>query len=227
MSAGVKVVFFDAGGTLIHTAKPVGYYYALMAKHYGVDANGEALQAGFKQAWAKMKPRDPMDGARVMDDRAWWAELVKASWLAAGSPLAADFPFEPYFEEVYQLFAREEVWRIFPDAAFALEKLREKGVRCGVLSNWDRRLRLILRGLELEYFFERVIISSEIGVEKPHPGIFRHAEKTFGIQPAEALLLGDDEIFDGWGARSAGWQVELIERPDNDLTNSLVRLNII
>jgi putative hydrolase of the HAD superfamily len=227
MSSGVKAVFFDAGGTLIHTARPVGHYYALMAKHYGVDVNAEALQAGFKQAWAKMKPRDPMAGARVMDDRVWWAELVRESWLAAGSPLADDFPFEHYFEEVYQLFARNEVWRIFPDALLALEKLREKGVRCGILSNWDRRLRLILQGLELKHFFEHIIISSEIGVEKPHPDIFKHAEKTFGISPSEALLLGDDEEFDGQGGRAAGWQVELIHRPLNDLVDSLAKLKII
>lgn len=227
MANGIKVVFFDAGGTLIHTARPVGYYYALVARHYGVDANDEALQAGFKRAWIKMKPRDPVAGARVMDDRAWWAELVRESWTEAGAPLAEDFPFGHYFEEVYQLFARNEVWRIFPDALLALEKLREKGVRCGVLSNWDRRLRLILQGLELEHFFEHIIISSEIGVEKPHPEIFKTAEKTFAISPAEALLLGDDEEFDARGGRAAGWQVELIHRPLNDLADSLAKLGII
>ncbi len=225
MANPIRVVFFDAGGTLIRTAAPVGHYYALVASHYGLHADEEALQKGFKRAWLEMKPRDPVQGARVMDDQAWWKGLVRRSWQGQGMP--ADFPFEDYFQEVYALFARPELWRIYPDALLALDMLHVKGLRCGVLSNWDRRLRAILEGLDLSRHFEHLVISSEVGVEKPHPLIFQRAQELFGIQASEALLLGDDDLFDGEGGRRAGWRLGLLQRPETDLMDVLENCDIM
>ena len=221
----IRVIFFDAGGTLIHAARKIGYYYAMVALHYGFKADEDILQEGFKRAWEEMKPRDPVQGARVMDDMGWWREMVVQSWRAVALPV--DFPFDDYFAEVYELFARPDIWRVYPDAHQALERLREKGMRCGVLSNWDRRLRPLMEAMELSPYFEHMVISSEVGVEKPHPLIFRKAEELYGIRPDQALLLGDQDLFDGQGARRAGWKVGLVSRPGTDLLDALDSFRII
>jgi len=220
----IRTVFFDAGGTLIHTAEPVGHYYGLVAGHYGLKADAGVLQQGFRAAWQELKPRDPVQGARIMDDKNWWKELVRRSWSVPGLP--EDFPFEPYFEEVYELFAQPQVWRVYPDALLALDGLQAAGVACGILSNWDRRLRRILDGLELSRYFSYWVISAEVGVEKPHRDIFKKAEELAGGRGGELLLLGDDERFDGEGGRGAGWRVEIVQRPGRDLLDALAPYKI-
>ena len=62
----------------------------------------------------------------------------------------------------------------------------------------------------------RVIISSEVGIDKPDPAIFRIALAALDAQPAEAVHVGDDPKRD-WGAGAAGVQVFELRRPDNSL----------
>jgi putative hydrolase of the HAD superfamily len=217
-----KVIFFDVGGTLIRPAQKVGFYYVQMASHYGVRAEAGLLHEGFKRAWEKMKPRDPVEGARVQDDKAWWKSLVRLAWVDVNLP--DTFPFDDYFEELYQCFERPEVWRIYPEVEGCLLQLKEKGYRLGILSNWDRRLRTILSGLELSPYFEEMIISSEVGVEKPHRKIFDLALERFQIEASQALLIGDEVEFDAMGAQAVGWQYALVDRPEIDLTAALDKL---
>jgi len=216
------VVFFDAGGTLIHPVRPVGVIYAEEAVHFGVVADAGKLQEGFLRTWKAMKPRDPVDGARVTDDQNWWREVVRESW--RGQDLPGDF--EGYFEKVYHAFAQPDHWEPYPEVEEVLFALKERGLRCAVLSNWDRRLRSILAGFPWSGHFEDLIISSEIGVEKPHPRIFRDAEKRLGVTPEQALLWGDEARYDGEGARAAGWQVGLLDRPKNNLGDLLAGLTV-
>lgn len=222
MAQQVKVVFMDAGGTLLRPARPVGEIYVEVAAHYGVRGDAARVHEGFVEAWAALKPRDPVNGARVMDDRGWWKEMVRRAW--AGTPLPEAFPFEAYFEEVYAVFERPELWRVYPEVPGVLEGLRRAGLRCAVLSNWDRRLRGLLDALELGEWFEEVLISSEIGAEKPHPAIFRAAEARLGVCAEEAVLWGDEPEADGEGARGAGWGVGLVKRPGRDLADLLAEL---
>ena len=55
--------------------------------------------------------------------------------------------------------------------------LSERGYRLALLSNWDQRLRGLLQALDLAAHFEVMIISGEVGVEKPDIEIFRIAER--------------------------------------------------
>lgn len=215
-------VFIDAGGTLLRPARPVGETYVRVAEHYGFSADPARIHQGFLDAWAALKPRDPVQGARVMDDRAWWKDLVRQAWMPA--PLPKNFPFDDYFEEVYAAFARPELWRVFPEVPGVLEQLRAHGLRCAVLSNWDRRLHRLLDALELSSCFEAVLISSEIGAEKPHPAIFRAAETRLGVSPDQALLWGDEPTADAAGAQAAGWRCRLVDRPHIDLADLLAEL---
>lgn len=217
-----KVIFFDAGGTLIRPAREIGWYYSEMASHYGVQADAGMLTEGFRQAWREMKVRDPVEGARIRDDKEWWKSLVRSIWGCVELPEA--FPFDDYFEELYQWFERPEVWRIFPEVEGCLQELQRSGYRLGILSNWDKRLRTILSGLELAGYFEEMIISSEVGVEKPHSRIFEIALERFQIRPEEAVLIGDEHQFDGAGAISAGWSHVVLKRPEIDLRDALEKM---
>jgi putative hydrolase of the HAD superfamily len=225
MSPKPEVLFFDAGGTLLEPRIPVGHVYAQLAGHYGFRADPDAVHAGFARAWKTLKPRDPVQGARAMDDRAWWKDVVRLSWQDIGLP--ENFPYDVYFDEVYGAFAHAHLWRIYPDVWEALELLKRTGRRCAVFSNWDRRLENILNALELDVYFEQILVSSVLGAEKPHPLAFQRAEQICGITKEQAFLIGDETMFDLAGAEAAGWGCALVDRPATDLNDLLARHGLI
>lgn len=84
-------------------------------------------------------------------------------------------------------------------------RLKELGYELGIITDgnpvkqWEKILRL-----ELDDFFEHVIISDFEGVKKPHPKIFKKALKAFNVKPEEALMVGDRLYSDIYGAKRVG-----------------------
>ncbi len=85
----------------------------------------------------------------------------------------------------------------------ALEQLREQGYRMSVISNSDGRVETILGDLGLRSFFEIVIDSFVVGVEKPDPKIFTLALEKLNLDPKNALYIGDLYFIDVWGANQS------------------------
>ena len=63
-------------------------------------------------------------------------------------------------------------YRLYPDALYALDRLRDAGLRVAVLSNWDASLHDALGRLGVADRFAAVVVSAEIGAEKPAPEAF-------------------------------------------------------
>jgi REG-2-like HAD superfamily hydrolase len=216
----IRAVFFDAGGTLLRTAEPVGRTYARLAGHYGWQAEEEPLEQGFRSAWKKRIVEGA--GADGTLGREGWKKILRASVEAGGMP--EGFPFGDYFEEVYAHFARPDAWRDFPETEAVLERLQRLGIRIGILSNWDPRLRRVLAGFGWSERLDPVLISEEVGAEKPAAMIFRKAEAAAGLGAAQCALVGDDPISDQRGAEGAGWRWALVARPDKGLGEALASL---
>ena len=87
----------------------------------------------------------------------------------------------------------------------------------GVLSNFDSRLRRILRDLGIGEIFEEMILSSEVGAEKPSAFIYEEALRRFGVRAGEALHVGDEPEADWRGAAAAGLKVFELRRPEKTL----------
>jgi putative hydrolase of the HAD superfamily len=94
----------------------------------------------------------------------------------------------------------------------SLDALASSGTRLGIISNWDERLRILLKDLRLEKYFEAIVISCDVGFAKPSPVIFEHAAEKLGVSPAAILHVGDSTEMDVAGAKSAGFQAARIRR---------------
>jgi HAD superfamily hydrolase (TIGR01549 family) len=105
---------------------------------------------------------------------------------------------------------------IDPEAIPVLSTLKRDGKTIGLVSNFDHppHVRRILSHNGLESIFDTTIISSEAGVKKPDPAIFRLALRQTGISPPDAVYIGDTEA-DVAGAIAAGIHPILIARPVN------------
>lgn len=213
----LKVLFFDAAGTLIQPAEPVGLTYSRIAEDHGVPASGEDLSRAFRTAWKALPPPEhPAGMAAADDDRGWWRRLVAEAFeIALGRPLNPA-QIGPLFDELYGHYSSHLAWEVYADVLPALQDLG-RDHRLIVLSNFDRRLHAILEGHDLLRHFERVIISSEVGASKPHARMFQAAHASAGCAAADCLHIGDDLRCDGEGALRAGMGFFHVQRPGRGL----------
>ncbi len=219
-----KAIFFDAAGTLFYLPKGVGYHYALVGREIGLDLDPAAADRAFNAAWDSMPPRQPIDGPREDDDKDWWRQLVDLV-LNQVAPTANEFDRDNFFEIAYEHFAEAGVWELYPEVVDVLEKLRPQ-YQLAVVSNFDGRLRFTLEHLGISKFFVHVFVSSELGVDKPDPEIFRRALKLIGLSPGDALHVGDDSERDWNAATAAGLSVFRLDRRRNSLRDLLSFLNL-
>lgn len=209
----IKAVFFDAGGTLFQPYPSVGELYAnTAAKFGGGEFEPEAIEAGFQVAWKRRNGLASLgDETSEQKEREWWYSLVSEVF----KPLGAVPKFDDFFDELQRLFVKKESWFIFPDTIKTLEFLRKRGVKRGVVSNWDLRLNQVLRNLGLTDYFDFVVGSSFIGATKPHPKIFEEALHLSNCRAEEAIHVGDTFEEDFLGAQALGIHAYLIDRKGN------------
>jgi putative hydrolase of the HAD superfamily len=103
-----------------------------------------------------------------------------------------------------------------PEAAPALSALRANGLRIGMLSNthWPRTFH--------EHFLERDglielidarLYTSEMPFQKPHPSAFLAAAEALGVEPTQAVFVGDRPWDDVSGAQATGMRTVLRPNP--------------
>jgi len=206
-----RVIFFDAAGTMFHLAKPVGETYSHFARRFGANISPASIDAAFRRAWAEAPPRAPISGPREHDDYFWWKSLTEKV-LDSCAEVPPDFDRNSWFDVTYHHYARPDAWVLYDDVLPVLEYLH-RSYRLAVISDFDGRLRPVLEGLGLMPFFEHVIISSEVGSDKPDPGIYQHAVQQMRVKPHQCLHVGDDPERDWVGAEAAGLQVFKLKRP--------------
>ena len=211
----IEVIFFDAAGTLFHLPRGVGYHYREVALRHGCEIGERDLHGAFAAVWKTMPPRPATRAPRADDDRGWWRELVGRA-LERCAVAAGALDREVYFSELYAEFARPGVWELFPEVRAVLEELQPQ-CRLAIISNFDGRLRTILRHLDLARYFQPIVISSEVGADKPDPWIFQHALERAGVAPGAALHVGDDPARDWAAAEAAGLRCFRLARPANSL----------
>lgn len=206
MTADVRALLFDATGTLVELREPLGETYARTARAHGAPISAWRLADAFARVWRNAPP-PVFPGVAAEDagaqERAWWRDVVRQTFLAADSARRPD-DLEACFTELFEHFARAEAWRARPGAAAALRGLRGDGRATAVVSNFDRRLRGILEGLGLAPLLDAVVLPSDAGAAKPDAAIFALALERLGVAASEALFVGDDAQRDLAGARAAG-----------------------
>jgi putative hydrolase of the HAD superfamily len=220
-----RIVFFDVGGTLVDVSPSVGHVYARACAGRGADVEPAAVQHAFDSAWVALSKEVPRGANRYRlfpgGEREWWDRVSCFALDLCGVPARQ----RPSTDELRAVFARPEAWRVFPEAREVLGELGRRGVRLGVISNWDSRLPHLLASLDLDAHFEIVVYSASAGYEKPHPGIFAAALEAAGVDPPNAMHIGDRLDEDYAGARAAGLNALLLSRtcPDPALMEEVSR----
>ncbi|MGH8906180.1 MAG: HAD family hydrolase [Egibacteraceae bacterium] len=195
-----KGVLFDAGGTLVqvHVDR-----LAKALRDRGADPRD--LDDAFWRTLALLDDEfSPSRGVFV----GWWQR-----WLGR---LAADCDVPPalMIEAWTQADDARHLWDDpLPGAVECLTRLREAGVKVGVVSNANGRIAGALERAGLAPLLDIIVDSTVVGVEKPDPAIFGHALRPLGLLPEEAWYLGDTIAYDVTAADAAGLLSWVIDHP--------------
>jgi HAD superfamily hydrolase (TIGR01509 family) len=198
----LRAVLFDAGNTLLFLDHP--RMAAAVGAALGLPLTGPALAAGAGAATRAME-------APRVDDRARATAYLEALFLEAGVP-AERLP--EVRECLAALHGERHLWSgTAGDTHDTLARLRSAGLKLGVVSNSDGRVVEALEAAGLRGYFDVVLDSALVGVEKPDPAIFRAALDALDVSPAEALYVGDLYDVDVLGANAAGIPAVLLVPP--------------
>jgi putative hydrolase of the HAD superfamily len=193
----LRAVLFDAGNTLLFLD------YARMAAAVGaavgLPLTGPGLAAGAGAAARAMERVQSGDRDRA------------SAYLEAGVPASR---MGLVREQLSRLHGELHLWSgIADDTHDALTRLRQAGLRLGVVSNSDGRVEEALEAAGLRPYFDVVVDSTLIGVEKPDPAIFRAALAALEVPPEAALYVGDLYEIDVLGANAASIPAVLLVPP--------------
>lgn len=201
----IEFVYFDVGGTLLRDemSRAGAFWNALDLAGFAVEADAVARavwQAHDALAQALLdRAIDERDGPR------YWAHTLYRALGIETDPDLVDLMLEGPLSGI--------AWGLVDGEAFAvLEALRARGCRLGILSNWGHGLAAHLAGLGLAPYFETLVVSSEEGVAKPHPDLFRIALTRAGTAPDQTAHVGDTVWYDARPARQAGMVGVLMDR---------------
>ena len=216
----IKAILFDLVGTLIYVKGSVGLIYSNVARSFGFQTNIEILDKAFVDA-IHIKPQ-PVGGDIV--EKNWWKEVVFNTFKLSGYDLKEKF--NEVFEIIFKEFTTKSAWAVYPDVVPVLEKLRvgaycNKPLQIGLISNFDNRLEMILKELEIYSFFNSLSYSGKVGFSKPDPRIFQYVLKELNVIPEEAVYIGDSLETDYYPAYDMNINVVLIDRNQENKVKSV------
>jgi putative hydrolase of the HAD superfamily len=200
----LRAVLLDAGGVLVN---PNWVRVGDALARRGVEVDPARLAAA--EPLAK-RDLDTPERVRATNDhtRGWkYFNLVLTH---------ARIPLSPATDEALAELAEyhrvHNLWESVPDEVpVALAALKRMGLPLAVASNANGTVRAKLARLGLLDWFDLVIDSQELGVEKPDPALFAFALERLGVRADAAVHVGDFFHIDVVGARDAGLHAWLLD----------------
>ena len=194
---GIKAIFFDAGGTLLHLDS--ARIRDLLSDELRIEISLDTFPRAQSLAMARV--------AELVAAGAGSTEQLKREFyttLLPGTGVSAE-RLSDAVDCAFKLARDEMLWRKTEEGTGAvLEELKKRGYILGVVSNSDGRIETAFEQAGLTSYFDFFIDSFHVGVEKPDPGIFLLATERAKVAPEQAAYVGDLYWVDVVGARSAG-----------------------
>lgn len=103
-------------------------------------------------------------------------------------------------EDALKKYRKILMQKIHPDKDIvaALQLLKEKDMRLALLSNESaERVDAYMQKTNLRHFFDTIVVSASIRIEKPDLRFFQEALNQLNIKGEEMAMFGDNEIADG------------------------------
>ncbi|WP_460956586.1 HAD family hydrolase [Parasphingorhabdus pacifica] len=218
----VRAVLFDFSGTLFRLEQDESWLTGI------TDENGRPLDVS---AQAELMRRMTAPVGQVVDldaeyQHAWvnrdldqrlhrkvYLEVLRQSGITVPEQALG----------LYERLVDPSCWTPYPDTVEALRRLRAADVRVAVVSNIAFDIRPAFDRIGVGDLVDEYVLSYVEGMIKPEPALFLNTCHRLGVEPEEALMVGDSPEADG-GAAGVGCEFAMVrpdpttERPDSLLT---------
>lgn len=105
----------------------------------------------------------------------------------------------------------------FPHIHEMLEELKENKIALGMVTNGYGQFQMAnMKALDIEKYFDVILVSEWEGIKKPNPQIFMNALKKLTVDPSESVFIGDHPENDVKAAQNVG--MKGIWKKDNQWT---------
>jgi putative hydrolase of the HAD superfamily len=199
----LRAVLFDVDFTLARPGPELGPEgYVRAGERHGLRLEPARYEAARDAALVDLRRHPELEH----DDEIWFRfteRIVRGMGGEANSAYACAV-------EITRAWERHENFSLYDDVADALAALRSAGLRIGLVSNSARDVHEFARhhGLEVD----AGISSFHHGRTKPHASIFHAVLDLLGVEPDEAVMVGDTIADDIEGALALGMRAILLDR---------------
>ena len=207
----IKAVFFDLYHTLVRYEPPQEELIAKALKDFGIDVSPDVFSRPLVTADEFIYQeiaRRPLSQRSQEEKMKLYAQYQGIVLREAG--IEADDKLVLGLLGKMQQFKMNLV--LFDDVAPALTELKNRGKILGLISNVEQDMTDTFNKLALTSWLDIIVTSQDAGSNKPHPEIFQEALRQAGVQPSEALYVGDQYQVDVLGANGAGMKGILLDR---------------
>lgn len=195
-------MLFDFSGTLMRI-EPAERWVRAVADEAGLGLDDSAVQLWADRltasgAWYGAYPTSvPEDLRELWETRDLDEPHHRATYL--GLIAVAGWPWPELAPRLYERSNSPEAWLPYPDALETLREARDRRIKTAVISNISFDIRPHLASAGLLELLDAVVLSYEVGIQKPDPAIFKLACEAIGADPANSVMTGDHAA-DGGGA---------------------------
>ena len=208
---GIKAVLFDLGNTLVKLWIPETVYHRILTSfkiNRSIEEIREALVKAQKDS-ERLK-YEQLFGKIPYEE--YWNKRDGLLLRHLGLPLDRKL-----LKKIQTRWFDYAECPLFPDVNPVLSKLRERGLKMGIISTgYEQDIEAITQktGLQKE-LFEVIVGADTLKKTKPDPEVFKYALTKLKVKPQETLFVGDEIDADYRGAENAGIHALLIQRTEN------------
>ena len=211
----IEAVLFDLGGTLIKTTE-IPRVMKKILKHRGIKRSLKEISTAWKRVEKELNFRDL---ATLLDE--FWIQ-----WnLRILDNLQVNSNLRPLAE-----FIATHWWdycdvTLYPDAEKVLPSLKARGLKMGIITNGlQSDVNEILPKVNLQNFFDVVVVIDTLKKMKPDAEVFRYALDRLKTPISNTIFIGDEIEADYKGAQRLGLPVYLVDRDHKVNDKSIDRI---
>ena len=201
MTKKPSAIFFDAVGTLLKPATPVDETYHLYGLKHGSAISKDSIRNRFYESFKKEELKDVSLDCKTNEAREFerWESIVSECFPDLKNTA-------PLFNDLFNYYSNPSAWELYPGTIPVLKHLENIGINWGIASNFDLRLKSIVKSKPELCNCKWLIISSLIGYKKPSNHFFEHLKTSSRISFDKILMVGDSPENDIQPAKELGMQ---------------------
>lgn len=214
-----EAIIFDVGDTLL-SYNPDEYEVIIWKiETAGIKVNHkmkQEMKANMINASYKQLERE-QNGAQRIDDKEFIQMLIRSA-LECCVELQN---ISEFLTEIYNIPTPHQELEVMQDVIGVLDYIKGKKYKLGIVSNHRIWLPDFLKKKKLDKYFDVIVISDIVGIEKPDPQIMKIAMNNLSIDKSERCLYVGDHPFDVLCSKKAGMKCAWLAPCDAKLPKSI------